>query len=103
MKKFVAIAASLLFVATVYAAGFPDITISDLKSAMSSQKVILLDANGTETWQSGHIPGAIDFAANSARFSASGVDTSGLGAPFRTAMPMPVRATSIRPGRTLPC
>jgi len=64
MKKLVAVAVSLLFAATVYAAGFPDITISDLKSAMSSQKVVLLDANGTETWQSGHIPGAIDFAAN---------------------------------------
>jgi rhodanese-related sulfurtransferase len=24
---------------------------------------VLLDANGTESWQSGHIPGAIDFSA----------------------------------------
>jgi rhodanese-related sulfurtransferase len=64
MKKLVAVAVSLLFAATVYAAGFPDITIGDLKSAMSSQKIVLLDANGTESWQSGHIPGAIDFAAN---------------------------------------
>jgi hypothetical protein len=45
----------------------------------------------------------IDFAASSARLSASGVDTSGLGAPLRTQMAMPVRATSVRPGRTLPC
>ena len=31
-----------------------------------------------------------------------GVDTSGLGAPLFTAMPMPVRAISVRPGATLP-
>lgn len=54
----------MLCAASLYAAGYPDITIGDLKSAMSSQKVVLLDANGTETWQSGHIPGAIDFSAN---------------------------------------
>jgi rhodanese-related sulfurtransferase len=63
MKKIIALAASLMFAASVYAAEFPDISIPDLKTAMTSQKVILLDANGTESWQSGHIPGAIDFAA----------------------------------------
>jgi len=52
-----------MFVASVYAAEFPDITIPALKTAMTSQKVILLDANGTDSWQSGHIPGAIDFSA----------------------------------------
>jgi len=43
------------------------------------------------------------FAASSARLSASGVDTSGLGAPFFTAMPMPVRTRSMRPPAILPC
>jgi rhodanese-related sulfurtransferase len=62
MKKLVALAFSFVFAASVYAAEFPDITIGDLKTAMSSQKVVLLDANGTESWQSGHIPGAINFA-----------------------------------------
>jgi rhodanese-related sulfurtransferase len=63
MKKIIALAASLMVVASVYAGEFPDISIPDLKSAMTTQKVVLLDANGTESWQSGHIPGAIDFAA----------------------------------------
>jgi rhodanese-related sulfurtransferase len=64
MKKLIALAVSLVFAAGVYAAEFPDISISDLKTAMaSSKKIILLDANGTESWQSGHIPGAIDFSA----------------------------------------
>ena len=64
MKKIIAVAISFVFAASVYAAEFPDITIDGLKTAMSSHKVVLLDANGSESWQSGHIPGAIDFAAN---------------------------------------
>jgi rhodanese-related sulfurtransferase len=64
MKKLIALAASLVIAASVYAAEFPDITISEVKAAMASkQKIVLLDANGTESWQSGHIPGAIDFSA----------------------------------------
>jgi len=69
MKKLVALAVSLVFAASVYAAEFPDISIGDLKTAMSSQKVILLDANGTESWQSGHIPRAIDFSASKANLA----------------------------------
>jgi rhodanese-related sulfurtransferase len=63
MKKLVALAASLVFAASVYAAEFPDITIPALKTAISEKKVVLLDANGTDSWQAGHIPGAIDFNA----------------------------------------
>ncbi|HEY3862096.1 MAG TPA: rhodanese-like domain-containing protein [Verrucomicrobiae bacterium] len=63
MKKLIALAVSLLFAASVYAAEFPDISIGDLKTAIAKHKVVLLDANGTDSWQSGHIPGAIDFSA----------------------------------------
>jgi len=52
-----------MFAASVYAAEFPDITIPALKTAIAEKKVVLLDANGTESWESGHIPGAIDFSA----------------------------------------
>ena len=41
-------------------------------------------------------------AASSARLSAAGDDTSGLGAPLRTAIPMPVRARSVRGATSLP-
>ena len=64
MKKLIMLIASLAFVASIHAADFATITIDQLKSAMTSQKVVLLDANGTSSWQSGHIPGAIDFSAN---------------------------------------
>jgi rhodanese-related sulfurtransferase len=74
MKKLLGLAVTLLLAATVYAGDdakpavpnitVPDITISELKSAIASGKVTLLDANGTKSWQKGHIPGAIDFKAS---------------------------------------
>jgi rhodanese-related sulfurtransferase len=65
MKKLLTLAFAFVFAASVYAAEFPTITIGDLKASLtSSEKIVLLDANGTDSWQAGHIPGAIDFAAN---------------------------------------
>jgi rhodanese-related sulfurtransferase len=64
MKKFLTFAIAILFAASVYAADFPTITIGDLKASMSSQRIVLLDANGTDSWRAGRIPGAIDFIAN---------------------------------------
>ncbi|HUD82306.1 MAG TPA: rhodanese-like domain-containing protein, partial [Candidatus Saccharimonadales bacterium] len=63
-ERMLAFIIALTFTASVYAAEFPDITIGQLKTSMSSQKIVLLDANGTDSWQAGHIPGAIDFIAN---------------------------------------
>jgi rhodanese-related sulfurtransferase len=40
---------------------FADITHSELKQAISDKKVVLIDVNGSESYKSGHIPGAIDF------------------------------------------
>ena len=42
----------------------PDISINDLKTAIADKSVTLLDANGTEMYREGHIPGAINFEAN---------------------------------------
>lgn len=63
MKKLIIPMAAALLAVSVYAAQYPEITIPELKSAISAKQVVLLDANGTETWSKGHIPGAIDFTA----------------------------------------
>src|SRR5215469_11696136 len=42
----------------------PDISINDLKTAIADKSVTLLDANGTEMYREGHIPGAINFEAS---------------------------------------
>src|ERR1700728_1816441 len=64
MKKLLTSLMALAFAASIYAAEYPTITIPDLKATMASKNVVLLDANGTESWQTGHIPSAIDFVAN---------------------------------------
>ena len=69
MKKFLAFATAALLTATLHAADAPDITIPELKSAIAAKSVTLLDANGTESWQKGHIPGALDFAADQAKLA----------------------------------
>lgn len=45
------------------AAEFAEITLDEVKAAVAAKSVTLLDANGSESWKAGHIPGAIDFAA----------------------------------------
>lgn len=42
----------------------PDISHDDLKAAIASGNVALIDVNGTSTYKKGHIPGAIDYEAN---------------------------------------
>jgi len=64
MKKILTLCAVALVTASVYAAHYPDITIGDLKNAAASKYVTLLDVNGSDSYKEGHIPGAIDFAAN---------------------------------------
>ena len=69
MKKLVLSCAVALCAVAVYAAHYPDIKIKELKSAISSKSVTILDANGTDSYQQGHIPGAIDFAANKGKLA----------------------------------
>jgi rhodanese-related sulfurtransferase len=63
MKRLVAFAVVALFAGVALAAEYADISIAELKAASGHNSVTLLDANGTASWQAGHIPGAIDFAA----------------------------------------
>ncbi len=64
MKKILTLCAAALFATAAYAGEYKEITIKELKADLAAKKVALLDANGSETWTEGHIPGAIDFAAN---------------------------------------
>ena len=64
MKKLLTLVATLAIAASMYAGEYPDISIKELKAAIESKKVTLIDANGTDTWQKTHIPTAIDFASN---------------------------------------
>ena len=62
-------ATALLTVALIVGAGnvraddptYPNITHDELVKAVEAKKVTLIDANGTDSYKSGHIPTAIDF------------------------------------------
>ena len=64
MKKILSLLSALMLAAVVYAGEYPDISLKELKSAIDSNKVTLIDVNGSETYGKGHIPGAIDFESN---------------------------------------
>jgi len=63
MKTILTILLLSLISVRAFAGGFPDITIPELKSAIASGTVTIIDANGSESWQKGHIPGAFNFDA----------------------------------------
>ncbi len=73
MKKILlTLAAScLVFASAAFAASgsYADISQADLKAAIAAGKVALIDVNGTDSYKSGHIPGAIDFETNSAKLA----------------------------------
>jgi rhodanese-related sulfurtransferase len=66
MKKIIILAAAVLLNVAAQAGPYPEITIDQLKSAMTANAVTLLDVNGTQSWKEGHIPGAIDYTKSQA-------------------------------------
>jgi rhodanese-related sulfurtransferase len=62
MKRYImTLAAALLAFAGISRADeYPDISIGDLKKAIAGKKVAIIDANGSDSWKEGHIPGALD-------------------------------------------
>lgn len=64
MKKLASLLFALAFSAVAFAAEkFPDISHDELVKAIKAKQVTLIDVNGTDSYKSGHIPGAIDFDA----------------------------------------
>jgi rhodanese-related sulfurtransferase len=49
---------------------YPEIKHDELLSAVAARTVTLLDANGTDSYKQGHIPGAYNFAEVKNRLSA---------------------------------
>ncbi len=69
MKKLIAFLAAVFIAAPAIMAAdkaeseFPDISIKELKEAIESGKVAVIDVNGSSSYAKGHVPTAIDFSA----------------------------------------
>ena len=71
MKKFLALLATTVIAVSAYAGEFPDISISEVKSLSETKKATIIDVNGTESYNKGHVPGALDFTAIKDKFAES--------------------------------
>ena len=63
MKKLLALLATAFLAVNVQAGEFPDISIEELKKAIDSKKVTLIDVNGDQSYKKAHIPTALEFGA----------------------------------------
>ena len=63
MKKLLMtlVAALVAFTGISRADEYPDISIGDLKKAIAEKKVVIIDVNGTASYNKGHVPTAINF------------------------------------------
>jgi rhodanese-related sulfurtransferase len=63
MKALLSLALLFALTTLTHAAAYPDITLDQVKAAIADKNAVILDANGTDSWKQGHIPGALNFAA----------------------------------------
>lgn len=72
MRKvtFAAALAALALSGAAMAETWANIEAADLNAAIKSKQVVVLDCNGSESYQQGHLPGAIDFQANKDKLAA---------------------------------
>jgi rhodanese-related sulfurtransferase len=72
MKKLTAFLCALALspIVALAADKFPDISHDELKKAIDEKKVTLIDVNGSDSYKSGHIPGAINFETTKDQLSA---------------------------------
>jgi rhodanese-related sulfurtransferase len=69
MKQFLTLLATAFIATSSYAGEFPDISITEVKSLAEAKKAVIIDVNGTESYQKGHIPGAVNYQAVSAKLA----------------------------------
>lgn len=70
MRKYIiALALALGTFAATAAEKFADISTADLKKAIAEKKVVLLDVNGTASWEKQRIPGALNYETVAAQLA----------------------------------
>jgi rhodanese-related sulfurtransferase len=70
MKKIIALLATALLTASVYAGEFADISPKDVLSAAEAKSAVIIDANSPASYKAGHVPGALSWGAVKADLAA---------------------------------
>jgi len=63
MKKLSAGLVAMFIALSSFAGEFPDVTVKEVSKLSKSKKAVIIDVNGTESYQKGHVPGALNFDA----------------------------------------
>jgi rhodanese-related sulfurtransferase len=71
MKKLIALMATTVFAASVYAGEFADISMSEVQADAAAKSAVIIDANSPDSYKAGHVPGALSFAAIKGDLTAS--------------------------------
>ena len=71
MKKLLALLATAAVAVSAYAGEFADVSVTDVKALAEAKSAVILDANGTDSYNKGHVPGALNFAAIKDNLAAS--------------------------------
>jgi rhodanese-related sulfurtransferase len=69
MKKLLILLAIVFGAVTLHAGEYPDISITELKTAIADKTAVIIDVNGSDSFKAGHIPGAVDFEAKEAELA----------------------------------
>ena len=69
MKKLLTLIVAAAFAISVQAGEFADISVTEIKSAIETKTVTVIDVNGSASYKKGHIPGSVDFASAKAKFA----------------------------------
>jgi rhodanese-related sulfurtransferase len=71
MKKIIALLVTAFVAASVYAANsFPEISVKDVNALVGTKAAVIIDVNGTESFNTGHIPGALNYDAIQSKLAA---------------------------------
>lgn len=70
MKKLAAILVSIVAAASAFAGEFADISLKEVQALSQSGKAVIIDVNGSDSYKSGHVPGALDYEAIKGSFAA---------------------------------
>lgn len=61
MKRLSAVLAVVALATSAFAGEFQDISIKEVNALTKSKKAVIIDVNGTESYNKGHVPGALNY------------------------------------------